>query len=408
MSEQLTVFKEQFKSLPEIIDANLPRLILGNQKAIDLMNSMVAPENDEQYDKLNNQLVSIKKTYDAMNTLRKQITSELDRVKQDLMSYEEPLNPDKDASMYSQKRKLLSDYQQKKLEESKRVAKEAAAKLAMENKKVEISQKVRTNLSDFLIARLKKADDSSRGYFEKATIDTIDELEKRYKAIKPKLEQKEYDDCFMVGVTYTQEPELIAHIENLKKEEPYEKWNEILIEKAAPILNEWRAKVPFIREELKKQAEAKSEEEKARLEQERLDREAADAKAKQEQFQKMQDEQKQALQEQADIDKMHNSFQEQATVQMTEDAGPTKKILKFVDPKKPQPLIEIILQCFAHPKFPGIIKLDKSKRPVVDEKGRPEYVPAVQWWVQFFQANCDADVKGTHIEEDVKLIVRAK
>jgi hypothetical protein len=41
-----------------------------------------------------------------------------------------------------------------------------------------------------------------------------------------------------------------------------------------------------------------------------------------------------------------------------------------------------------------------------DDNGRPEYVEAVQWWINFFLAKCDAEVDGVVISEDSKVIVR--
>jgi hypothetical protein len=67
----------------------------------------------------------------------------------------------------------------------------------------------------------------------------------------------------------------------------------------------------------------------------------------------------------------------------------------------------MIYHVMASKKFVGIQKKDaKLGTPITDEKGNPEYIAAVQWWIDQFLKDVDADIPGTKVFKVAKTIIR--
>ena len=168
--------------------------------------------------------------------------------------------------------------------------------------------------------------------------------------------------------------------------EPFEKWQEEIIKSATPIVNAWRAKIPQLKEDLIKLKNAKDDDERKRLAAEQQAKAEEEAKRRNSEIQEQHLSTGMAIDSRAELDKLSNSFVEQAANQQMGSTGPTELVLKFVDPKlTPKALTTIIIQCLASPKFPGVQKRDKkTEKLVFDPHGNPEYIPAVQCRIDFF------------------------
>lgn len=410
--------EELKKKLPELLESNLPKLIKWHNKADAALDEI--PEkinNDEEAEDVNATLAAVRDVYKAVNEKRTEITEVTDKLKNMLMEYERPFNPQNDKSKYNEKRKVLERYQQEKHDKIQREKAEAAKRKEAENFKIDLRAKMLTNLSDMLALAIQKSDTASREFFEKCTLETFDASANTYKSMKIQLKEKLYDECFICpDDMMAKAKELLAGgdfssiVAALQAEEPYDKWNNAFVEKAAPIVNEWRAKIPDLKAELVAVAEASK---KSQAEADALkakQKEEADRKAKERQDKLDQEakEQKAKIEEEAGMNKMSNEFAAQALTQELPDAGKTKLVLKFSDPKStPKGFMEILYHCMSHKDFPGFQKRDaKTKKLVVDDKGRPEYIVPVQWWIDWFLENCNADISGAIITEDAKITVR--
>jgi hypothetical protein len=194
---------------------------------------------------------------------------------------------------------------------------------------------------------------------------------------------------------------------HMKFIEDYEKWKELVIDGVTPVLNDWRAKIPDLKAEKLRIAAIKDEEQRKKSELESQKRAQEEADRKKAEFEKAKADANKQIEEEADMNRMHNAFQQQATTQELGHVGPVKYVLRFTDDKQVgKPLFNVMYHCFLSPKFPGIYKLDKSKNPVVNEQGQKVYIDAIQYWMDFFVANCDAQVPGTEVKEVAKVIVR--
>lgn len=416
MTEQqpstLPAIIEKPESIIKLIEETVPRMQKSSSLAVDALNKMKKATTDEEFEENNLLLLKVKKTYDMIkDQMRMPITQQLDELKEFLMQFEKPLNYDSKAkSLYQEKRQLQEDYQADKLAEKKRLEAEAAKIKAREDYKTAIKQQVLTNLSDMVASKVRDADVKSKEYFDKSTLENWEDRARTFMSWKPKLKDEDYVKCFDIadgnGPLSTEEYNVVMKM--MLQEEPHSKWEAIVLEKTMPIINEWRAKIPALKQQLIERQNAASEEERQRIEAEQKAKAEAEARARQAAIDKAAEEERRKIEQDAEAEKMKNSFQQQAIVQQAEHV-PTQKILRFTKPETPSALVEIIYVCFANPKFPGIIKKDKSGNPVFDKDGRPEYIAAVEWWINFFVKNCDMDkykITDTLVDEVAKVTVR--
>lgn len=406
--------KTRLTSFPEMIESNLPKLIKWNQKADAALNNVPDKiEDDDQAEDVNAILAAVKEVYDACKEKRTEITEVTDTLKKMLMDYERPFNPNDDKSKYNEKRKVLAAYHQEKHDKAMREKQEALKRKESDNYRIDLKAKMLSELNTMLTDAVKKIGTGSREYFDAAkTIENFDERSKMFIATNPKLKKALYDSCFVVDVLRVDlmsAKEFEEFRDAIQQEESYDKWNTLFVEQASPIINEWRAKLPDLRARLAEIIELESKNTAEAEEMRRKQREDDDLKERerQEQLDRQAAEQKAKIEEEAGMNKMSNEFAAQAVTQQIEDTGKTKLVLKFNDPKTtPKAFMEILYHVFSHPDFPGIQKRDAKKKLVVDDKGRPEYIAAVQWWIDFFIANCDANITGATFYEDAKITVR--
>lgn len=412
MSEQLSIVpvkpEVKFDNVIELSERYLPDMHAGSAKAVAAMKEIEVIEDDKDREYANNVLVHVRSAYTKINGWRTEITQHFDELKKKFMEYERPLGDDKN-SEYTRVRHLIATYDQEKIDKRKKLEEDAARKKERENHLVDIGAAILTNLSNLVLAKTKKGDEDSAAYFKAATLEDFDERAEKYKKMKPNLKTEEYLSCLEVPYKRMlfNEAEMKDIKSTIAKVETFEKWNQEVINAATPIINEWKAKIPELKQNLINLKNASDQSERDRIAAEQA------ARAKEEEDRRRQSIQQQhadttaEIANQAELSKLENSFVEQAVVQQAGEAGPVKYVLKFTDHKTTLPaLTKIMYHCMSHKDFPGIQKLDKNKKPVFDAKGRPEYIDAIQYWINFFLSKCDIHIDGTVVTEDAKVIVK--
>jgi hypothetical protein len=393
----------------EELSGIIPKLKSSHDKAIAVTSAITEiPEGDEEkYQEVENLCVRLKKTYDEVSyPLYKKLADPFKGILDQAREFIAPFDYKSDKNNeYNRLRGLLVAFKQKELDKKKAVEVAAAKKKEQDNKLVDLKTSILKALNNMVTEKIRKAESGSADYFAATKLDTFDKRAEDYMKWKPKLSQEDWEACFIVPTEARVEADWINE---LMQAEPFDKWNELVISGATPIINAWRAKIPELKQqliELKKVDDDKEAREKLELEQKRK----AQAEALRRQ-QSIDDNAKKAFQEidtKAGLDKMENSFVEQATVQQVSDAGPVKLALKFDDPKKAlKAFTTILYHCFSHPDFKGIIKTDAKGIQKVDEEGNPIYIDQIQFFVNFFLQKCDADIEGTTVYEKAKIIIK--
>ncbi len=402
------------EQLPALLEKNLPLLEKRKANALAALDEITQITNDEEAEDAVAYLAAVREVYKANNEMRKVMTDMTDAFKDALMEYERDFNPDAKAkNKYNEKKKILEDYNQAKLDRVRAQQAEASKKKEVENFKVDLRSRILEALSNNVVETVKVADNYARTLFASLTLENFDKEAEKFKRAKPKLKIETYEKCFEVpndlmpkAKQLLSPGEFSTFVNEFKLEQTYDIWNTSVQESVAPVMNEWRARIPELKEELVVKSKA-SEEEKIRLADERKKRDEQEQADRKVALDKAQEQQKAQIQSDAEVNKMSNNFAAQAAVQSMDDAGGVKLVLKFTEPAlTPKALMAIIYHCFSHADFPGIQKRDAKKKLVVDGKGRQEYIEAIQWWIDFYLKNCDAAVEGTQIFEDAKTIVR--
>lgn len=398
--------KDKIPALVIQIQGALPAMIKGRDAAVAAMKNVTSIESDEDLEKVNGLLVKVRATYDKVKGLREPITQPLDQLKKLIMEFESDLDQSKDNEV-SRLRGLIGAFNQKKIDAKKAADAEAARIKEKENHKVDLIARIKKNLSDMIIQRVKEVHAGADAFWKATTLETFDPREKQFMEFRVALKMDTYNKCFDIpfNSNLITKEEFEALLVEVGATETYVVWDKNHSDAVVPVVNEWRAKVPEIRKRLEDLKNA-SDAERARLEKEQKEKDEADQKARDQQLAVMQVESDKAIQQAADIDKTQNDFREQAMTQSIEDAGPTKLLLRFKDEKPMKAMTEILYHCFSNPKFPSIIKKNKDKTNKIDEHGFPEYVEGVDWWIKFFVANCDVNIQGIEIKEISKVVVR--
>lgn len=378
-------------------------------KAVAYMRGIDKVENEDDVEYANEVLGKVKTIYDHYAEKRMAITSQTDELKKNLMSFEKLVSPDgKTDNEYTRVRNLIQSYKQAELERVRAEEEKARRQRERDDMKVRLQAQWKKNLVDMTLSRVVEVDEGAAKHFAAATVENFDELAKKFKGFKPLLKPERFQQCFVEPFESGKiTPE---EFEAWKKEfqvtETYEHWSALVIDGITPVLNQWNARIPELKAEKIRIAQAQGEE-RERLEKEARDREAAEKTRKDTEFAKLKQQAQDDIQLETDQGLMHNAFKEQGVNQQIDSIGPLAKELRFTDTTQvPKALANIIYHCFLNPKFPGIYKLDKSKKPVVDESGVKQYTDQIDWWLRFFMANCDAAIPGTEVKEKAKVIVK--
>jgi hypothetical protein len=394
----------QIAPLTEQIQTVVPKMTKGRDAAVKAAQEMTVIETDEDRAAAADLIVAVETTRDKIKSLREPITKETDKLKQLLMQYEKDVDTEG-----VRLRGLVGKFDQLKVEAKKKAEEEARKIKEKENYKVELSTAIRTKLSEMIVQRVEQAHKGSKDFFDQCTLENFDARATQFKSIVPKLKPEFYEACFVapdhLRITADEFGELVTKI---KAEEPYSKYNELVLDKILPIINEWKAKIPALKQALVDMANAKDEEAKKKLQAKKDEEDKKEEARKQAELQKLKNDQAQHIEQREQIEKMGNTLQEQAIVQEAEDVGPVKLIGRLSNEKPIQvkAICEMIYHCMMSPKFPGIVQLTKDKQPKLDEYGFPEYVDGVDYWLKFLLRHVDVKIEGVETKEVSKTIIR--
>lgn len=405
----LPVIISKPESIVKIIQENLPKMQSSHDKAVEALSAMQKATTEEEYTANNELLAKCKITYDYIKKFREVATKPMDEAKDFLMKYERPLDYSTTAKgLYADKRRLQEDYQNEQLAKRREEERKAVAQKEKANHIIDLITQIKKNLNALIQDKILKADEFSRNFFENVTVEQFDEKAKQFMSFKPKLDEKDWSGCFSVQIKEALLPstEWLEQVAILKDEENLAKWNEKMLEAIMPTLNEWRAKVPEIKQQKLQLQNAKNEEEALQIQKAQAAKEEQERERKKRETEDKAKEEEARLADEADRNKLENAFREQAVMQELPSAGNVKQILKFESfDKMPKALMEIIFQCFANGYDP--YKREKSGKKVLDAQGREQYNLEVQKWLDFFVKKVDAHAPaGCVWFEDAKVTVR--
>lgn len=403
MSEELV----KIEPVLQQIQTAFPQMTTARDKAVAAMKGITQITSDEELEAVNGLLVKVRTTHSKVQALRKPITEIFDELKKHLMAPEADLDQDKPNEV-ARLRGLISKYNQQKIDAKKAAEAEAAKIKEKENHKVDIATRIKKNLADMIINRVKEVHVGSSDFWKKATLETFDGMEKTFMTFRIALKTETFNKCFDVpfNSNLLTKEEFEALLVEVGAQETYLKWDQSHTDAVTPVVNEWRGKISQIKADLIALKSASDESSRAKIAEEQAQKSAQEDQRRQQQIANMQHASDNIIQQSADIGKMHNEFREQAMVQTVEDAGPVKLILKFKDEKPVQALVEIIYHCFKHEKFPSIVKKNKDGSDKLDENGFPIYTEGIDFFVKFFIRYCDVNISGVEIKEVSKVVVR--
>lgn len=384
---------KQIQSVAQIIERNISILEKGSALAIEHLKNVQEMEINSEEDKAEaiDTLAKIKGVYDKIQVARMEATKPIDEIKSWLMSFERPIDPDGKDNEYSRAKANVNRYDQKVLDAKKKAELEAEMARKVNVYKAELKAAVGRSLTEMMAGQKKNAIQKMAAWEQKVTLENYDEMvNKINNPPAAALKQEDYDKCFHTNFkhSYLLNDELTKeYIESLKKDYPFEPFNNDYKAIVAEIFNEYKEKMPSIKIKLE---EIKGNKEKEEARQKQLQEEAL------KQTQAVDDQAKEALKDidsQKDMATVEAEFIRQGTLADVE-AGPSKKKASFADDSK---WLVPLQQVIGHVATNGV--------NIKNAKG--EYIPAVQWWLGKFET-LGKEVPGIKLTELAKTIVKSK
>lgn len=402
---------EKFQTISEIVAKNNPIIAEKIQKAVSIGKMITVVDTDDQAKTANDYLVECNATIPVIEGLRKEYTNIVDQWKKSEMAGETELKAEMDRV-----RKLLNDRANRENEANKikQQAIELTKKKAIEVARVK--QAMVDGVARGIAERLKSGEDAIAGMFEKATLETVDQLPTKLDGIKPKLKE----DLFRSFLVIIHDVELISHTEWKDLSDKayahfdYPKCDQVYCKDVAAIIIRWKEKIPARKAELERISKA-SADEAERLKTEATERAIAEAASRaallETQDKAIQEKSSQKLSEAT----MDAEFRAQVGNQEIAPLEGVRGVISYrlKDESKPVKIIEALSQVMVHvaadPGFKGWYKRDAAGIPKRDEKGNPEYIPAIQAWLDLLaKVKPSPDVHGLVKFEDVSAVAKAR
>lgn len=395
-------------TLNELLTKHLPVLERASKNANAAMVAMTQVETEEEANAAIELLARVSTTYGKMQPLRKEITVLFDKASEYLIDFERPLATESGKkNEYNRIKGLVASFEQRKIKREAEEKERARKQKEVDQAWVDLKASIKLNVADVIIEACRFLETQSQQFFETKDLKEFDDRAKSYNTVIWKMKKDDYQKCFQVPVSPVLPKEEIGpFIEKMKEELAYEGINAMYLEKANPILTNWKTKIPQLRETLIRLLSA-SETERKRLEEESTTRKQAESTQTELYLSGQQTEMQQTVKNEAAVDKIESEFREQAIVQDLEPTGPKKKVLRFTIDKPVSGLCEIIYHLFLNKKFDGLYKLDKEGKRKVDANGHEEYIDAIDWLTkEFVRLKIDAHPKDSEIVDVAKVIVR--
>ena len=388
----------------EVAKANMPRIIKGNELAVTLLRGIQKSTitTEEQRAEAVAAMTKSKAVFDKVDLLVKEVVEPIEVFIESIKAYKKTIDyksTAKDGNEYTKAREVIEAYDQAKSKEIERLKAEAEILRNVNLLKAEIKEGVGKRVIGMLAGQKKNIIDGMSRWEAALTLENIDASYEKLGGKVPTLTQEKWELCFNIDFVsplkkYMTPDATKAYMDELKKEFQYEQYNKEYAEIVSPILNEYRAKQEQTRGKLKEIREA-GESERKRLEEER--KAALELKATEDR--KAVDEAAaiatEAVEHQKEMDNMDAVFTEQM---QTQDlyVGPMRRVAMFENTDHfLKPFAAVIGACVLNSKFPGILK-----------KNGVDLIDSVQWWMDWFGANCKEEIKGVVVKEVPKTIIR--
>jgi hypothetical protein len=406
MAQELT----KFESITQTLAKNKPVIKDKIEKAIAAGSKIIIIETQEQDDYANNWLVKANATLPVVEGLRKEYTALVDEWKKSEMADENRLKA------------MMEEVRTKRNERASReAAKQREQQAAIEKEKKKAVEIARIKKEQVLAVQLGIANRITQGneaiakLFNALTLENFNLESKKLDGIKPKLKE----DLFRGFLAIDYDNSLISYdefkeiVEKAYAHFDYPKCDKEYCSTVMATIAEWKAKLPAKRKELeaiakggteaerlKKIAKDKADYETAeRLKESEANRLALEVKAKEE-------EQNAAL---------DAEFKGQLQLQEIAPQEGVRGVISYrlAIEDKPVKIMEamsrVMLNVLADPNFKGILKRDKAGIVKRNERGQPEYIDAVQDWLNMLAKIKPApEFEGVVKMEDVTTVAKAK
>lgn len=402
---------EKFQTISEIVAKNKPIIAEKIQKAVSIGKMITIVDTDDQAKTANDYLVKCNATIPVIEGLRKEYTSLVDQWKKSEMAGETELKAEMDRV-----RKLLNDRANRENEANKikQQAIELTKKKAIEVARVK--QAMVDGVARGIAERLKSGEDAIAGMFEKATLETVDQLPAKLDGIKPKLKEDLFDG--FLNVTFDKEligdSEFLEIFKKARAHFDYPKCDQVYCKDVAAIIVRWKEKIPARKTELERISKA-SAAEAERLKSEAGERAIAEAASRaallETQDKAIQEKSSQKISEAT----MDAEFRAQVGNQEIAPLEGVRGVISYrlKDESNAVKVVEALSQVMIHvaadPGFKGWYKRDASGIPKRDDKGNPEYITPIQSWLDLLAKVKPApDVHGLVKFEDVSAVAKAR
>lgn len=374
----------------ETLNVVLPRLAKGREIGLSYTKDIkkVTKETRQQ---VIDAMANNRKASEKLTEIRMTVTKIIDEVKGALMLPEKEVIAD-----FDRLKKELESYDAIELEIKRKAEAKAARELEITKYKALIKEKVGMQVVEMVGGQVRIIIEGMSRWEAGLTLANIDGKAEELRKKTLQLGRDKYDLCFKLDFT-GKRPDLVSDedfakfmMEDLKKEFSYEKANEDYLQQASPIINEYRAKIPSIKEALASVKTVDAEEARKKA---IADKAWEDLQTNQ----KATEAAVEVVAQTKDKEIMEGEFVRQGTLEGME-IGPVERIASFDDidnNKWIKPFLEVVAKCAVHPKF----KLVKAKKA--------EYIDAVQWFMDFYGKNFQDTLNGIHMKEKPKSIVRA-
>lgn len=387
---------------PATIPANFADIERRSNNAVKALQTVTEITTDEDDKKAEQLLVKVRKTFQYIEGVRKGITAPLDEIKQLLMEPEKRItNASGSGNEYERVKKLRDAYANKKYQEEQKRQATIEAQRRVETEKARLRGLFKANYTEGIAKANMDLNSKLSEVFKNTTLDTIDRLKARMaKGIK--LSEQTYIDFFDATKVTSFLPftDIKAIADAVKADLPFELANEEYLKVAQPTFESWQDRLPELEkaltegeEQAKAMAEKTQREEQARAEKAIIEAQEAAKNA-------------------ANAEVLQAEFKSQIELQTgaIETRGKIKKraILEVDTQDFVAVTSELFFNVFIHPKFPGIIKKDKKGVAQFREDGTPIYVDWFESLLDFYANNCEEDIPGIKIIEEVVTTQRAQ
>lgn len=386
--QQLLALLERGQSVAVSELSEIQPLLLPPQATSDDIAALT--ERKEQYVQ---KLAKCKMVYEKMSAKRKAFTDPIKERLMQIMTFENAIDPNKKDNDYARARRVIEDFDQQVLNYTKMQQQRAELEKKRAQYKIDLRTSVEKRLLEMMTGQEKNLTEGMVRWELSITLDNIAQKETSLRNATLALNPKRYEECF--NTNFPMSPMLTADehkalIEGFKKEFTYEAYNEKYLQMAAPIKNEYLAKLPDLKDRLEKE-KGDAEAEKKRKEE--LD---AQSKAKMAAIEAESAAKREAIEQNRDMAEMEAEFIQQGSTQDLPDQA-SKKVASFEnDAMWLQPFLQVV----SH------VAISKPKS-IRNSKG--EYIPEIQKWLTAFEScHGGKTIPGLKMEDSAKTIIRKK